>query len=86
MAETKLNIHEAKTHLSHHLAKLKENETIIICRRNVPIAELKKLPSPHKGKKRPLGLSKGRFVVSKEFFDPLPKDILAAFEGKGDHK
>ncbi|SRR5258706_8987045 len=31
---------------------------------------------------RPFGLAKGEFVVPDEFDDPLPNDLLDAFEGK----
>ena len=37
----RLNIHEAKTHLSKYLAKLEKGETILLCRRNEPIAEIR---------------------------------------------
>ena len=36
----RLNMHEAKTHLSKHLRRVKNGETIILCERNVPIAEI----------------------------------------------
>jgi len=37
----KVNIHEAKTRLSALLAEIEENgEPVIICRYNVPVAEL----------------------------------------------
>ena len=39
----KLNIHEAKTHLSKYLAKLAKGETIVLCKRNTPIAEIRSL-------------------------------------------
>lgn len=77
-----LNIHEAKTHLSKYLSKIEETgETIILCRRNEPIAEIRALHKPLK-KKRPLGLAKGQFEIPDSFFDPLPEDILEAFEGE----
>jgi len=39
----RLNIHEAKTHLSRYLARLRPGETIVLCRRNEPIAEIREL-------------------------------------------
>ena len=36
----KLNIHEAKTHLSKYLAKLKAGDRILLCKRNQPVAEI----------------------------------------------
>ncbi len=76
-----INIHEAKTHLSRYLKRLAKGETIILCKRNTPIAEIRPLPQPRK-KPRPLGLDRGKFVIPKEFFDPLPDELLDLFEGK----
>lgn len=33
-------------------------------------------------KRRPIGLAKGRFEIPESFFEPLPDDMLDAFEGK----
>ena len=77
----RLNVHEAKTHLSRYLARIEKGETIILCRRNVPIAEIRPLPRKRKSK-RPVGLFKGRLKVPKAFFDPLPEEVLRAFEGR----
>jgi len=76
----RLNIHEAKTHLSRYLAKLKHGEVIILCKRNTPIAEIRPLPAVRR-KRRPIGLAKG-FKVPKAFFEPLPEELADAFEGK----
>jgi prevent-host-death family protein len=79
-----LNINEIKTHLSSFLAKVSQGETVIVCKRNVPIAEIKPiaaLPS----KKRPIGLAGKEypeFKISKSFFEPLPGDIISAFSGE----
>ena len=77
----RLNIHEAKTHLSEYLGRLAKGETILLCKRNVPVAEIRGIQAAPKGK-RPIGLAKGRIHVPKSFFKPLPKEILDAFEGK----
>ncbi|HUK41614.1 MAG TPA: hypothetical protein VLX11_11230 [Candidatus Acidoferrales bacterium] len=77
----KLNVHEAKTHLSRYLDKLARGETIILCRRNIPIAEIRPLLRKRKVK-RPIGLAKGKFKVPPEFFEPLPSDLIDAFHGK----
>jgi len=79
----KLNIHEAKTHLSKYLARVEKGETILLCKRNTPIAEIRPLP-PQRKKPRPLGLAKGTVVISPSFFDPLPDELLDVFEGKSD--
>jgi antitoxin (DNA-binding transcriptional repressor) of toxin-antitoxin stability system len=76
----KLNIHEAKTHLSKYLAKLKAGDRIVLCRRNQPVAEITPLPEAP-ARPRPIGLAKGRVVVPRSFFEPLPEEVLQAFEG-----
>ena len=75
-----LNMHEAKTHLSQHVAKLKQGDRIILCRRNRPVAEILPIAEPA-SQPRPIGLGKGLAEVPESFFDPLPDDILAGFKG-----
>ncbi|MFB3776285.1 MAG: type II toxin-antitoxin system Phd/YefM family antitoxin [Bryobacteraceae bacterium] len=76
----RLNVHEAKTHLSGYLARLAKGESILLCKHNTPIAEIRPLPAPRRTK-RPLGLAKGAFRVTPEFFKPLPRSVLKAFQG-----
>ena len=73
-------IHEAKTHLSRYLARLEAGETIVLCRRNQPIAELRPLPRIEAAP-RPFGLARGTFSVPDSFFEPLPADVIEGFEG-----
>ncbi|MDE3019464.1 MAG: type II toxin-antitoxin system Phd/YefM family antitoxin [Nitrospirota bacterium] len=77
----RLNIHEAKTHLSRYLDKLKKGERIVLCRRNTPIAEIVALPAPV-ARKRPIGLAKDRLTIPPSFWEPLPEDLTRAFEGR----
>lgn len=74
----KLNIHEAKTHLSKYLERLEKGEIIVLCKRNIPIAEIHPIPV-NKKSKRPIGLAKGRFQIPPEFYEPLPPEIVASF-------
>jgi len=76
-----LNVHEAKTHLSKYLAKLEKGETILLCRRNQPIAEIRPL-APKRKKPRPIGLDEGKIQLGPEFFEPLPDELLAYFNGE----
>ena len=77
----RLNVHEAKTHLSRYLARLAEGELILLCKRNVPVAEIRPVRQP-RTERRPVGLAKGQFEVPAAFFEPLPEDLIEAFEGK----
>ena len=79
----RLNIHEAKTHLSRYLPMLEAGETIILCKRNVPIAEIKPI-ARKRTKPRELGFMRGQFEVTDAFFEPLPDDLLELFDGRGD--
>lgn len=78
-----VNIHEAKAHWSEYLARVEAGETVTICRRNVPIAELRpvrKTPA----EPRPIGLAEGQVKVPPEFFEPLDDELLDLFEGRAD--
>ena len=78
MVMIRVNIAEAKTHLSKCLERVESGETIVLCRRNVPIAEIRpisKLPD----EPRPVGIDRG-MTVPASFFEPLPDEILDAFE------
>lgn len=76
----KVNLYEAKVHLSALVDRVAEGETVLICRRNVPAAELRPVPKRRRTR-RPIGLVSG-FVVPPSFFEPLPEEIAAAFEGR----
>ena len=60
----KLNVHEAKTKLSEWLDRLErgQEDIVIICRRNEPIAELRALPRRRKTK-RPMFRRDARFAL-----------------------
>ena len=77
----KLNIHDAKTHLSKYLELVAKGEIIVLCKRNVPIAEIHPI-LPSRKTKRPIGLAQGKFKVPPEFFLPLPNEIIDSFHGK----
>jgi antitoxin (DNA-binding transcriptional repressor) of toxin-antitoxin stability system len=78
----RINVHEAKTHLSRYLAKLAPGETLLVCKRNVPIAEIRRLPAQRLAK-RPIGLAKGAFQMPRSFLEPLPEEELSAWDGRG---
>ena len=77
----KINIHEVKTHLSHYLEEVEQGETIVVCRRNQPIAEIRSL-AVRRHKPRSIGLAKGKFKVPAAFFEELPEETLALFRGE----
>lgn len=77
-----INVHEAKARLSEYLAQVEAGDTVVICRRNKPIAELRPVALRRKTP-RPIGLAEGRITIHPSFFEPLDDELLDLFEGKG---
>lgn len=75
---TTVNVHDAKTNFSRILSRVESGEEIIIAKAGTPVARI--VPLKHKIGKRSPGTAKGRITLSKEFFEPLPEDILKEFE------
>ena len=63
-----------------YLRRVEAGETIVIVSQDKAIAELK--PITTNNQLRPFGLCAGEFTVPDDFDDPLPEDMLRAFEGK----
>jgi prevent-host-death family protein len=74
----KVNIHEAKTHLSKLLEHLKEGEEIIIAKAGEPVARL--VPVKERPVKRAPGSAKGKISIAPDFDAPLPDHVLEMFE------
>ncbi|MBK9169088.1 MAG: type II toxin-antitoxin system Phd/YefM family antitoxin [Bryobacterales bacterium] len=75
----RVNIHEAKTHLSRYLQHVAEGGTVILCRYGTPVAEIRPLAAEAEPTVRKLGVDQGCFTLDAGFFDPLPKDLENAF-------
>ena len=74
-----VNVREAKTHLSRLLAQVEAGEEVVIARSGKPVARL--VPFQKRGK-RQFGSMKGRIELDDSFFDPLPENDLALWEGR----
>lgn len=80
-----LNINEIKAHFSSYLVKAEKGERVVICRRNKPVAEIRPIKKTVR-KKRPVGLARKEypaFSIDRDFFEPLPENIVDAFTGGG---
>ena len=73
-----VNVHEAKTNLSRLLAQVEAGEEVVIARNGKPVARLVRVQ--RRGKRQP-DTMKGRIKIDDSFFDPLPEEELAAWEG-----
>ncbi len=75
---------EAQADPARFLERVAAGESILLVREHRPLAEIR--PSEATSTDltpRPLGLAKGTFEVPASFFDPLPDDLLALFNGEG---
>ena len=46
MVMIRINIAEEKAHFSRYIESVERGETVTVCRRNVPVAEIRALPQP----------------------------------------
>jgi prevent-host-death family protein len=72
-------VHQAKTNLSKLIEQAEAGEEVVIARGDKPAVKL--VPVPKKHPKRVFGAYKGEATVTDAFFEPLPDDELAGFEG-----
>ena len=66
-----VNIHEAKTHLSQLLERVKSGERIIIAKAGKPVAMLS--PIGERPISRTPGMDAGKVVIAPDFDAPLPE-------------
>lgn len=73
-----VGVHEAKTTLSRLLRRASAGEDVVITRDGEPVARLVPVERPGR---RMLGQDVGLFEYPEDFNDPLPAELLGAFEG-----
>jgi len=80
-----VNVHEAKAHLSEYLAQVEAGETVVIARRNKPVAKLVPVTAAEAqpAKRRPIGLAQGMGHVGPAFFEPMSEEELAEWHPPG---
>lgn len=77
----KVNIQEAKTHLSRYIERVEQGDVVIVCRHNRPVAELRALETVPVCLARVAGLLKGRVDWAPDAFAPMTADELREFDG-----
>ena len=78
----KVNIQEAKTHLSRYLDQVESGDVVVVCRHNKPVAELRAVQvPPTQVVRRVAGLLKGRINWTANAFAPMTEKELAEFDG-----
>ena len=76
----RVNVHDAKTHLSKLLERVERGEEIVLARAGKPVARL--VPIAPRRKPYKPGFLKGRITIAPDFDAPLPDGMLARFEGR----
>ena len=79
MKSVMININEAKSRLSAYARRVKRGDRVILCERNKPFAEIRRLELTPEGR-RPFGLARGKLHLPDDFNDPDP-EIEALFGG-----
>jgi prevent-host-death family protein len=77
----RVNIQEAKTHLSRYLDRVEQGDVVVVCRHNQPVAELRAIEAPLVRSARVAGLLKGQIHWEPDAFAPMTVEELAEFDG-----
>ncbi len=80
MGENVYNLYAAKTSLSRLVERAAQGEEIIIAKAGKPMARLG--PVNKSPARRQPGGWEGKVFIAEDFDEPLPEEILAAFEGR----
>lgn len=73
----RVNVHEAKTHLSKLLERAERGDEVVIARAGRPVAKL--VPFRARRSPRRLGLWKGQGWIAPDF-DETPGEVVRLFE------
>ena len=79
-AAMKATLEELEKGTAEYLHRVMDGETVVVYQGKRAVAEIR--PLTETAKLRPVGLAEGEFVVPDDFDDPLPDDMLDAFEGR----
>ena len=75
-----VNIHQAKTHLSRLLERVRAGEEVVIAKNGEPVARL--VAVVRAAEPRTPGSMKGRLRIAADFDGPLPRAFLDRFYGR----
>jgi prevent-host-death family protein len=68
---TTVNIHDAKTHLSRLLERVRNGEEVVIAKAGKPVARL--VAIQERPAHRIPGMDKGKVIIHPDFDDPIPE-------------
>ncbi len=76
----KVSVQEAKTHLSSILDRVLAGETIVVCRHNRPVAEIRPLAAEPVPVQRMIGFLDGKVNWDDVDFSPMSEEELADWD------
>lgn len=76
------NVHDAKSNLSKLMDRAHAGEEIILAKAGEPWAKIVPIAPPPKRKRQPGGWPQLAEIPDSVWFDPLPEEELALWEGK----
>ncbi len=77
-----VNIADAKAKLSEFVEAAARGESVVICRHNRPVAELRPIAATRQGPRDLTPMCPGETFVTDAFFEPLTEDELAEWYGR----
>lgn len=80
MPAMKATMEEVEKGPAEYFHRVLDGETIVVYQGKRAVAEIRPLAETER--LRPVGLAEGEFVVPDDFDEPLPKDLLDAFDGR----
>jgi antitoxin (DNA-binding transcriptional repressor) of toxin-antitoxin stability system len=75
---TQIDVQQMEANPGVYLAQVANGETIVICRDQQPIAEMRPVEQQSK-MPRPLGLGIGTGFIHPSFHEPLPDEVIESF-------
>jgi antitoxin (DNA-binding transcriptional repressor) of toxin-antitoxin stability system len=76
-----VTVSDIEQDLPVYLRRVEAGETVVVLRDGRPIAEIRPVAVDLQ-QPRPYGLAADEFTTPDDFDEPLPDDIIAAFEGR----
>ena len=76
----KATLDQVENEAAEYFHRVIGGETIVVYQGERPVAEIR--PMTETEALRPVGLAAGEFVVPYDFDEPLPDELLDAFEGR----
>jgi len=76
-----VNIADVKARLSEYLESVSQGETVVICRHNRPVAELRAIEARRTGSRDLTPMFPGETFITDAFWEPMTEAEIREWEG-----